>query len=130
MASRSFNKGGPRPVKFMGKAVETAYHGAGPIDQTAAILVEGAHELQGYRHLSIGKGFLVIDLGPGQDLFFYIRAQLFKPLDQKCSFDKGVVKKQGGAAVVLTSCTVKTILGSCPVPGPVHGGVDISELLE
>lgn len=129
-ASRSFKGGCARLVKLVGKAVEAAYHGSIPIDQASAIPVEGAHELQGFRHSPRWKGFIVIDLGPILSLFFYILGQLLNSMDQKCFFDKGVVEKQGGATIVLTSLTLKTVLGGCHLPCPVHGCVTISELVE
>jgi len=62
--SWSFEGACPWLVKFVGNPMESAYHGPMMVNHTAAILVEGADKLQGCGHLSIRKGFLVIDPGP------------------------------------------------------------------
>jgi len=51
-------------------------------------------------------------------------------VNQKGFFNKGVVEKQGGAAIVLTSLTEETIKGGCFVPGLVHIGINIGKPME
>ncbi len=126
MASRPLKGDRPGFVKFVGKAMQPAYHGAMGVDQTFAFLVKGAHHLFG-GGVPMGKGFGIIGSGPGNSLFFYSRGYLLKSMEEKGFFNKRVVEKQGGTAIVLTSFTSKIISGGGSVPGFIHGEVNIGK---
>ncbi len=107
--------------------MEAANHGAIWVQCAPTVFIGWTHDANGFCVVFCLRHGLDELLCIFSDFFFQDRAQGFKSMAKIGTFHVGVVKKQGGTAVVLAPIAGESVFCCGGVPGGIHFFIQVNE---
>jgi hypothetical protein len=124
VATRGLQQSLAGPVKFVGNAVQSAYHGPVSIKETDAVNTQRAHQSH-WNAFCIGTiGFPANFQGSALYLSPFFTIEVIEAFKNIQVFQKGIMIETGEAAIVLAPRTVETIIIRRRLVFSIHGCID------